>query len=308
MKKKTIDDLIKYFEINGYELLDTEYSNYKQKLNLKHKECGYISKISYDSFKNKNKRCDFCSKSSRCWNNDILQIKVNSITNGEYESLGFLDTNSYFKVKHKVCNNEYTIKTSDFFKEKGNRCPYCSKLKLKTHEEFEQEVYNLTHGEYTVLDKYINNTTKIKFMHEKCGKTFLKTPKKFLSGQYCTHCSSKISKGERKIEEYLNKLNIRFEKEYSFENCKFINKLKFDFIVYLNDIKFILIEFDGIQHFVDSFNHRENFEKTLIRDSIKNSYCEENNIPLYRITYKDIKNIESIIDNIVKLESSTTNK
>lgn len=33
--------------------------------------------------------------------------------------------------------------------------------KKKTQEEFEQEVYEKTNGEYIVVDKYINNRTKI---------------------------------------------------------------------------------------------------------------------------------------------------
>ena len=37
--------------------------------------------------------------------------------------------------------------------------------KKKTQEEFEQEVYEKTNGEYIVVDKYINNRTKIWFFH-----------------------------------------------------------------------------------------------------------------------------------------------
>ena len=74
--------------------------------------------------------------------------------------------------------------------------------------------------------------------------------------------------------------------------------LRFDF--YLNKYN-TLIEFDGQQHFrpVDFFNGEEGFRLTQLRDNIKNEYCKNNNIPLLRISYKEINNIENILNNFI---------
>ena len=73
------------------------------------------------------------------------------------------------------------------------------------------------------------------------------------------------------------------------------NKYKVDF--YINDLN-LCIEFDGKQHFepVKHFGGKVNFDKTKKRDEIKNNFCFNNNIKLLRISYKDINNVENILN------------
>ncbi|WP_197242374.1 hypothetical protein [Bacillus cereus] len=69
----------------------------------------------------------------------------------------------------------------------------------KNHEDFVQQVLDLTENEYIVIEHYIGATTKIRFLHndETClqGFTegFLMTPAHFLSGQRCPKCRYKRS-------------------------------------------------------------------------------------------------------------------
>ena len=72
--------------------------------------------------------------------------------------------------------------------------------------------------------------------------------------------------------------------------------LPFDF--YLPDYN-ILIEFDGKQHYViESFGKDlDTFISIKIRDTIKNIYCDKNNLNLIRIPYWEINNIEEILNN-----------
>lgn len=101
--------------------------------------------------------------------------------------------------------------------------------------------------------------------------------------------------GEQKIQEVLCSLDIVYEKEKVFQNC--INPktkclLRFDF--YLPDHN-CCIEYDGIQHFKYSnngWNNKKHFEKVKYRDSIKNKYCQNNNIKLIRIPYFDFDKID----------------
>lgn len=58
------------------------------------------------------------------------------------------------------------------------------------------------------------------------------------------------------------------------------------------------IEYDGQQHFyvIDNwFGGKKQLVRTQENDRIKTNYCLKNEIRLNRITYKDFKNIESIL-------------
>ena len=70
-----------------------------------------------------------------------------------------------------------------------------------------------------------------------------------------------------------------------FDKCKDIRKLKFDF--FLPDYN-VCIEFDGEQHFKICEWGEKKLKDSIKKDGIKNSFCENNNIKLLRISYKDI--------------------
>lgn len=93
-----------------------------------------------------------------------------------------------------------------------------------------------------------------------------------------------ISRGEYKIKTLLEKANIPFEQEKTFEDCICLKeKARFDFWV---DDSY-LIEFDGKQHFqnLDTYKGKWDISKIKERDEIKNLYCKEKKIPLIRIPY-----------------------
>ena len=108
--------------------------------------------------------------------------------------------------------------------------------------------------------------------------------------------SVKESLPEYKIRKWLERENIKYEKEYTFEDCKDKYVLRFDFAVF-NDIGelLLLIEYDGLQHFeaIECFGGEKAFKKIQKRDKIKDKFCDENNIRLIRINpyNSDISNI-----------------
>ena len=118
--------------------------------------------------------------------------------------------------------------------------------------------------------------------------SFKQRPSHHLNGIGCPSCTK--SSGEQFIENYLNKNMINFKSEYKFLDLKVSKPLRFDFaILENNNIKY-LIEFNGKQHY--AYNTRfhkseEDFNESLIRDNMKIKYCEDNNIRLYIISYKD---------------------
>ena len=111
------------------------------------------------------------------------------------------------------------------------------------------------------------------------------------------------SYGSYKIEQILLKNNIPFEKEKTFETCRFPNSnalARFDFFV-----NGILIEFDGKQHYeyVGGYFTYNDFQNLQKRDEYKNKWCKENNIPLIRIPYFDEDKItDAYVMEIIKNE------
>lgn len=109
-----------------------------------------------------------------------------------------------------------------------------------------------------------------------------------------------MSKGIQKIIKILKENDIPFIQEKTFNNFKFEDTNgtpRFDF--YINNS--FLLEYDGEQHFQEKdLNYfKDNLEKRQLHDKIKNEWCKNNNIPLKRISYKDLKNLtlEDIMGN-----------
>jgi very-short-patch-repair endonuclease len=92
------------------------------------------------------------------------------------------------------------------------------------------------------------------------------------------------SKGEKSVMKFLENNNIKYIREYKFQDCKNINYLRFDF--YLPDYN-LLIEYDGKQHFnsINIWGGLEGLKKRKLNDEIKNKYCKKNGIPLLRISH-----------------------
>ena len=108
-------------------------------------------------------------------------------------------------------------------------------------------------------------------------------------GNQVISCGCLVSKGENKIRNLLNELNIFYETQKTFDEC--VNpatgaKLKFDF--YIPDLK-ICIEYDGKQHFSesDTWAEKEGLGAIQFRDDTKNRFCQTNGIQLIRIPYWD---------------------
>ena len=119
-----------------------------------------------------------------------------------------------------------------------------------------------------------------------CGKNFITSTKRLNQGQKA--CCITNSLGEEIIKDLLNKNNIEFISQYTSHSCKFPDTnvvARFDF--YIPNDNYI-IEFDGAQHFIQStgiYNNPQQFQYTQEHDKIKNEWCKINNIPLIRIPY-----------------------
>ena len=113
-------------------------------------------------------------------------------------------------------------------------------------------------------------------------------------------CGCMISKGEYETRQVLNKFGVKYSTQYWYDDLR-TNKgrpVRFDFALFdSNDAVAGLIEYQGVQHFVDKplgFGKQQR----EVTDVMKREYCFLHNIPLFEITYKD--NIQDKIIEIMK--------
>lgn len=120
-------------------------------------------------------------------------------------------------------------------------------------------------------------------------------------GSGCPICMA--SKGEAAIAAVLISRGVEYGKEHQFPDLltRKGKNFRFDFAVFSNGVLRFLVEFDGEQHYKDvQFkNGKSSLSWVQYSDRIKNEYCERKGIKLYRISYKDMKQIPSILGPLI---------
>lgn len=138
----------------------------------------------------------------------------------------------------------------------GAGCPECKQELLKeiftkSLEQFIADARKI-HG-----DRYDYSKVEYKGAHQKvqifCSDhgSFEQTPDTHINppASGCPRCNE--SKGEKGVAEFLDSIEVEFETQKRFPDCKHKRRLPFDF--YLPDYD-ALIEFDGQQHFEPNYS------------------------------------------------------
>jgi Zn ribbon nucleic-acid-binding protein len=317
-KKKTHEQYVKeVYDIVGdeYEVVG-EYNSYHKKIELKHNQCKHTFSMTPANFLS-GQRCPKCSKiagnNKQTKTHEIFLKEVYELVGNDYLLLEPYETaKTKIRVLHNKCGNTWLIAPDKFLR--GRRCPVCATehahtIQRRTQQEFEELVFQIGNNEYIVLNNYINANESIRLKHKICGHSFNVRANHFINGSRCPRCRE--SKGEKQIGKYLNSNDIPHEPQYSFVGC--INKrlLRFDFAIFNKENKLIyLIEYDGELHFesVEYFGGDEKLQQQIENDKIKNTYCKNNNIKLYRIPYWMLDNIEKILSKIIHNEVFETDE
>lgn len=121
-----------------------------------------------------------------------------------------------------------------------------------------------------------------------------------------------LSKGAQKIASILRQHLLPYSCEYEFSDLRGKKgvPLRFDFAVFNHGKLLALVEYDGEMHFQRVNHYHKNqsdYLRAKERDRVKNKYCLMNNIPLYRIPYFEIDNINTLQD-IFSAEHRVTTK
>ena len=189
---------------------------------------------------------------------------------------------------------------------KGNttRCYFCTKERRVNLGR--NNGYDLTgqqFGQLTVIKKaYSKKKPNRKTMvfwecQGECGNC-VNVETNHLTSGHTQSCGCVKSRGEHNISIALNKMGIKFEREKTFDDLKSLYStrlLRFDF--YLPTLN-CCIECDGTQHIkgynrTGYFADEEHLKRLWEHDRVKNKYCEEKGIKLYRIPQKDYDIIDA---------------
>jgi len=155
---------------------------------------------------------------------DEFVKRVFGLVGSEYRVIGDYTNNNTKILIHHSCGNDYDVTPHKFTE--GRRCPKCFKNYKKTTEQFKQEVFDVSNGEYQVVGEYVNSNTLIAMRH-KCGNEYSVTPNKFLMGRRCPECSKiKCGDGKRKThDDFIAKVN-EITDEYEILTKYKLSKLK----------------------------------------------------------------------------------
>lgn len=193
------------------------------------------------------------------------------------------------------CSQNHEWKASPNNRTKFNSwCPFCAGKKACTENclalhfpDVASEWYQELNANITPHDVTSKSDKKVYFRCPKNHVYQARIADRTYKNSGCPICS--ISHGEKLIKNILINLNLEFQQQVKFENCKHKTFLPFDFKI-ITEKEFFLIEFNGEQHYQQvSFFHKGNRTLQLQqkRDAIKIQFCKDNNIPLLVIHHSE---------------------
>jgi hypothetical protein len=209
------------------------------------------------------------------------------------------------------CGNECDVESYHLRKGQTISCGCYAKEKLieynKTEEHKKQvsknkiinEVGN-RYGKLVVLEKANNRRygNAAWLCQCDCGNKIIVSGQELRKGD-TKSCGCLKSYGEFLIAKFLTEKNFSYEKQKTFQDCIYPDTkyhLYFDFFIENK----ILVEMDGEQHYNKNNEwYREGY------DQFKDDWAKQHNIPLIRIKYNELNNINSILGK--ELEDASIN-
>ena len=208
--------------------------------------------------------------------------------------------------KHNECGKTFPVAPKMFLGVKQSRCPHCANKRrggyLRDDNYLQKILDNAKDGkDYEWLQSYNNdNKQKLLIKHLECNRDYRVRPNDFQQGYRCPHCSaeSNESYAVTEIKSILNKYNIKYNEEVTFNDLTDKGNLRIDFQIGRN-----LIEYDGAQHF-KSYNSGYFADKYIDirkRDQIKNEWIKKNSYKFIRIPYTvSLDSLELILMSIIE--------
>jgi hypothetical protein len=309
-QKKTTDKFKQeVFDKTGDEYTVVgDYISTDDTILMRHNYCGNEWHVLPKHFLHSDSRCNKCSGNMKR-TNEIFQAIVTELVGTDYQFLEkYINTNIPILVKHLKCNQVYRVAPKNFLR--GDRCWNCQQAinheqQRKTTEQYKNEVYDLVSDEFVVVSEYKGAFEPINLLHKKCSRNiYFQNARNFLLAPTCRYCTYKEheSKGEKAVVRILERFKgITYVYQFKFKDCKHKKPLRFDFAIFINNKLRGLIEYDGELHYrpIKFFGGKKGYLDTVLRDHIKDDYCDNNNYPLLRIPYFMFENIEEMVSNYI---------
>lgn len=197
----SIKNFIEIESESGCKLLSNEFKNFKTLLKIQCK-CGNIFNVNFNKFKDVGQRqCPECRKKNqinkKTHSHRHFIKRVYGLVGCEYvPQTIYRKANSHILMKHTKCGHIYSVKPNNFIQ--GFRCPNCTGKTMWNTKSFKEKIYEMYGDEYIVEGQYINNSTKIKLIHNVCGSIWNAIPKSILRGAKCPKCQRKLAALKRK--------------------------------------------------------------------------------------------------------------
>lgn len=260
--------------------------------------------------------CPYCRNQKICKDNCLATLDKKIASEWHPTKNGILTAQdvalNYTKRVWWQCNRNknHIWKTTVNHRAGGQCCPYCSNKKVckdnclqTVNPELASEWHPTKNGKLKPTDVTVGSDKKVWW---KCKKNenhvWLASVDSRTRGTCCPFCN--ISRGEERIENFLQLHKIEYKREKRFKDCKNKRLLPFDF--YLPEFN-CLIEYNGEQHykpirFSANWDLEKAKEKLKIRkqhDRIKKAWAKKKGIRLIVIKYTDFDSIEFILKELV---------
>lgn len=206
----------------------------------------------------------------------------------------------YYQVECILCGNIRQVRADNL----KQSCRSCSaKIRDKKYSKVIDDLTGKYFGNWLVLNK----AQKPNYWHCKDIKTGVERDvfRGSLTQGLSKGDGSVSSWGQKQINYQLTKNQLPFITEYTFSNLRTDKNgvPRFDFAI-INPYGqvYCLIEYDGRQHFLYNKNWKmteKDFQRLQYIDNLKNQYCNQNNIKLYRFNKQS--NLQKQIKQIVKI-------
>ena len=231
---------------------------------------------------------------------EVFEIHPNIIINSRY-----LNSTTRVDLECSICGKHWSAFPGNILKGRG--CPKCKSIKngercRKPFEQFVSELKEINPN-IKILGSYINNKTPIQAECLLCGNVWEPYPDKLLQGVGCPLCS--LSKGEKRVKEYLEKADLPFIHQKSYAGLLGNGGFPLSYDFYIPQFN-LLIEYQGQQHErpVDFKGRGKEYAEKCFRtqqehDERKRKYAQAHNIDLLEIWYWDYENVEEILDKYI---------
>ena len=292
--------LISLFGENPYEFI-TPFVNYKTRIKVKHKKCGYEfeAKPSNLTLKSlKHPTCSNCLRNNHKMTTKKYQKKLDDFFGKDksYDILEeYVDANTAIKHRCRICNYEWKTSPANIsggLYGHSRVCPSCNNMK---RDDFNNLSYKdrlaKINPNIIPLEDYITRKTKILHKCLKCNNEWYTVPSNPLSGEGCPKCANKITQTKFELKLIKDLKNI-VDSEIIEKDRKILNGKELD--IYIPDKK-LAIKVNGLYWHCDEYkdkNYHINKTNDCKNQGIQliHIFDDENyDVVLYKI--KDILNL-----------------